>query len=54
MPEQVRFRSRRMKQKVRDLLEQSMDPDDAAGEPGRPKTGMKIQQSRNKPHPSSE
>jgi RNA polymerase sigma-70 factor (ECF subfamily) len=53
-PQQVRFRSHRMKQKVRHLLERSMDRDDPAGEPGRPKTGMKTQQSRNKPHPSSE
>jgi RNA polymerase sigma-70 factor, ECF subfamily len=53
-PQQVRFRSHRMKQKVRALLELSMDHDDPAGEPGRPKTGTKTQQARNKPPPSSE
>ena len=53
-PQQVRFRTHRMKQKFRHLLERSMVRDDPAGEPGRPNTGMKTRQSRNKSHSSSE
>jgi RNA polymerase sigma factor (sigma-70 family) len=53
-PEQVRFRSHRMKRKFRELLEQSMEQD-VSDSPHRPtQNEWRIDRMRNRSHPTSE